>query len=195
MAKAGAPPKFKEAHVNWVFWKIAQNQPMGRKMLVEQTGLGEGSLRTILDRLGAYGLVDSNKAGRSLTANGTKVISKLKQMVRMDGIGHLTMTDRPYNCLVLVKRGGKSVKSGMEQRDAAIKAGRSGATTLVVQKGKLMMPGFGKDLNMEKDYQQDSDKIKRILDPEEGDAVIIGSEDNPNRAEEAAWVAASTLLK
>jgi predicted transcriptional regulator len=195
MAKAGAPPKFKEAHVNWVFWKIAQNQPMGRKMLVEHTGLGEGSLRTILDRLEEYGLVDSNKAGRSLTDNGAKVINKLKQMVRIEGIGQMAMTNKPYNCFVLVKRGAKAVKSGMEQRDAAIKAGRSGATTLVVQKGKLMMPGFGKDLNMEKDYPQDSDRLKRIMDPEEGDVVVIGSEDKPYRAEEAAWVAASTLLK
>jgi hypothetical protein len=57
------------------------------------------------------------------------------------------------------------------------------------------MPGFGKDVNIEKDYQQDADRVKRIMDPEEGDAIVIGSEDRPQRAEEAAWVAASTLLK
>lgn len=194
MAKAGAPPKFSEAHVNWVFWKIAGNQPMGRKMLVEETQLGEGSLRTILIKLEGYGLVSSNKVGRTLTENGAKVITKLKQIVRVESMGQLSMTGRPCNCFVLVKGAGKKVKSGMEQRDAAIKAGRSGATTLLIEKGRLMMPGFDKDLNIDKQYSADAAKIKKLADPEEGDAIVIGSEDTPQKAEEAAWVAASTLL-
>jgi predicted transcriptional regulator len=194
MAKAGAPPKFKEAHVNWVFWKIAARQPMGRKMLVQETGLGEGSLRTILIKLDEYGLVKSAKPGRTLTENGSKVISRLKQIVRVEQAGRMVMTDKPYNCLVIVKGGGKSVKSGMEQRDAAIKAGRSGATTLVVEKGKLVMPGFERGVNIDKQYPQDAARIKELADPEEGDAIVVGSEDKPQKAEEAAWIAASTLL-
>jgi len=195
MAKAGAPPKFSEAHVNWVFWKISQKQPMGRKMLVEETGLGEGSLRTILIRLEDYGLVDSKKAGRSLTSNGSKVIAKLRQIVRVESIGPLEMTGKPCNCFVLVKRAGRHVKSGMEQRDAAIKAGRSGATTLIIEKSRLSMPGFDKSINIDKQYPKDAEKIKRIADPEESDAIVIGSENDVRKAEEAAWVAASTLLK
>ncbi len=194
MAKAGAPPKFNEAHVNWVFWKIAANEPMGRKMMVQETGLGEGSIRTILDKLDEYGLVKSARSGRALSDSGKKVIQRMKQIVRVEKIGQMGMTGQNNNCVVLIRNAAGKVRSGMEQRDAAIKVGRTGATTLVVQKGKLIMPGFDEQVNIDKKYSSDAQTIKDALDPEEGDAIIIGSEKNPQRAEEAAWVAASTLL-
>lgn len=194
MAKAGAPPKFKEAHVNWVFWKIANNQPMGRKRLVRETGLGEGSLRTILIKLDDYSLVRSARSGRALTENGTKVFRRLCQLVRVERLGPLGMTKKGHNCLVLVRNGGKKVGSGMKQRDEAVKVGRGGATTLIIKKGKLVMPGFGKGVDIDKEYPKDAAIIKKTVNPEEGDAIVIGSEDDPQAAEEAAWVAASTLL-
>jgi hypothetical protein len=82
----------------------------------------------------------------------------------------------------------------MEQRDEAIKIGRGGVTTLIVEKGTLMMPGFGSDVDMNKQYPADSEQIIKIFNPEEGDVIIIGSENSSQAAEEAAWVAASTLL-
>ena len=194
MAKAGAPPKFKDAHINWVFWKIANRQPMGRKMLVQETGLGEGSLRTILERLEEYDLVTSARAGRALTENGERVFKKLKQLIRMDRLGLLDMTEKNSNCLILVKGASGKVASGMEQRDEAIKVGRSGATTLVIENGRLMMPGFDDKTDLEERYPADSEKIKAYLNPEEGDVIVLGSEETPQSAEEAAWVAASTLL-
>lgn len=194
MAKAGAPPKFKEAHVNWIFWKIANDQPMGRKALVMLTGLGEGSLRTILDKLDQYGLVKSARAGRTLTAEGNKVLSRMKQLIRMEKFGELEMTGKSYNCLILVRGAGGKVSYGMEQRDAAIRIGKAGATTLIIEKGKLIMPGFEKGVDMEKQYTADSKRIREKFNPEEADVVVIGSEGTPQAAEEAAWVAASTLL-
>lgn len=194
MATAGAPPKFKEAHINWVFWKIANNQPMGRKMLVEETALGEGSLRTILDRLEEYGLIKSARPGRTLSDDGNKVYQKMRQLIRIERTAYLDLTGKPSNCLVLVRGRGDEVRSGMEQRDAAIQVGRTGATTMVVKKGKFMMPGFETSVDIDKQYPQDAGKIRRTLGPEEGDAVIIGSEETPQAAEEAAWIAASTLL-
>jgi len=194
MTTAGAPPKFKEAHINWVFWKIACNQPMGRKMLVEETGLGEGSLRTILDRLEEYGLVKSAKPGRTLSEDGGRVFQKLKKILKIEKANYFDMTGKPNNCLVLVRGAGGKVTSGMDQRDAAIQVGRGGATTVVIKNGRLFMPGFESGVDMDKQYPQDSAKIKKILNPEEGDAIVIGSENNPQAAEEAAWIAASTLL-
>ncbi len=194
MAKAGAPPKFEDAHVNWVFWKIANRQPMGRKMLVEETGLGEGSLRTILDRLEEYGLVESSRSGRKLTENGKRVLDKLNSLVRIEKAGRLDMTEKMNNCLAIIKGAGPQVKSGMEQRDAAIKIGRSGATTLIVDEGKLVMPGFDESLVIDDEYPSDAKKIMKLLKPDDGDVIVVGSEDSPQTSEEAAWVAASTLL-
>jgi predicted transcriptional regulator len=194
MAAAGAPPKFREAHINWVFWKIAKNQPMGRKLLVHETGLGEGSLRTILERLEEYDLIDSAKAGRSLTPNGSKVFKKFSRMIRIEALGELEMSDKLSSCAILVKGAAEKVGSGMEQRDEAIRIGRSGATTLVLEEGRLMMPGFGSDVDMEKQYPGDARALKKLFNPEDGDAIIVGSENSSQAAEEAAWLAASTLL-
>lgn len=194
MAKAGAPPKFNEAHINWVFWKIAANEPMGRKQIVQETGLGEGSIRTILERLDEYGLVNSDRAGRSLTDNGKKVLLRLKQLMKLKILGPLEMTAAENNYGVLVRGAAHEVKSGMEQRDAAISVGKSGATTLTIKKGLLTMPGFNTAIDMTARYPKDSEKILNIFDPEEGDVIVIGSEKDTVGSEEAAWVAASTLL-
>jgi len=194
MAKAGAPPKFKEAHINWVFWKIANKQPMGRKMLVAETGLGEGSLRTILERLEEYDLVRSARSGRALTENGKKVLERLREMICIERLGRLDMSDKMNNCVVMIKGAAGNVKEGMEQRDEAIKVGRSGATTLIVKEGKLLMPGFDETLTIDERYPKDARKIEKVLHPEDGNVVVIGSENSPQMAEEAAWVAASTLL-
>jgi hypothetical protein len=129
-----------------------------------------------------------------LTDHGKQVIGRLKQLIRIEDVGEMEMTGQPKNCLVLVRAAAKSVKSGMEQRDAAIKIGRCGATTLVMKKKKLIMPGFETDTDIEAEYPADCESIKKILNPEEGDAIVIGSESNTEAAEEAAWVAASTLL-
>ncbi len=194
MAKPGAPPKFREAHVNWAFWKIAKNQPMGRKALVSETGLGEGSLRTILGKLEEYGLVRSVRAGRMLTENGSKVFKRLSGLMRIESIGSLNMTGKPHNCLVLVREAGRKVKSGMEQRDEAIRIGRGGATTLVVDGEKLIIPGFDEKTDLSEAYPDEAERIMKLLRPSDGDAAVIGSEDTLQAAEEAAEVAASTLL-
>jgi predicted transcriptional regulator len=194
MAKAGAPPKFSEAHVNWVFWKIATKEPMGRKMIVEETGLGEGSIRTILDKLDEYGLVKSAKSGRGLSEDGKRVRDRLRQILVVEKIGPLEMTKSQRNAAVLVRGAADSVKSGMEQRDAAIKVGSSGVTTLVVKGGKFIMPGFGEKTDMGKEYPSDMEKVRKILGPKDNDVIVVGSESTNQKSEEAAWIAASTLL-
>jgi len=194
MAKAGAPPKFQEAHVNWIFWKIATGDKIGRKAIVEETGLGEGSIRTILERLEDYGLIKSSRGGRSLTEDGRKVSESLKRMIAIDKLGPMDLTKAQRNIGVLVKGGASRIGTGMEQRDAAIKVGRKGVTTLIDKDGRLSMPGFDDEVDIDQDYHVDAKRIKLVFNPENGDAVIIGSEDTNQKAEEAAWIAASTIL-
>ncbi|MBN2517581.1 MAG: DUF4443 domain-containing protein [Candidatus Altiarchaeota archaeon] len=194
MAKAGAPPKFMEAHVNWVFWKIASKEPMGRKEIVKETGLGEGSIRTILEKLDEYGLVKSAKIGRTLSDDGKKVRDSLRKIVEVRRIDQLKMSKGSKNVAVLVKGSSNKIKTGMEQRDAAIRIGRGGVTTLLYKKGKLIMPGFGDDMVLDKKYPEDSKAILDAIEPQDGDVIVIGSEDSNQKAEEAAWIGASTIL-
>ncbi|HYZ58886.1 MAG TPA: DUF4443 domain-containing protein [Nitrososphaeraceae archaeon] len=45
-----------------------------------------------------------------------------------------------FNYVVLLKQHSHAIKSGVEQRDAAIKIGAKGATTLLFKQNKFMMP-------------------------------------------------------
>jgi hypothetical protein len=82
---------------------------------------------------------------------------------------------------------------GIEQRDAAIKAGALGATTIIYTKGKLIIPGSPEDAF------RDSPEIRKMLikklKPKEGDSIIIGSADDEKSAKLGAKAAALETLR
>ena len=94
------------------------------------------------------------------------------------------------NFAVLVKGAASKVKRGIEQRDAAIMVGAQGATSLIMQDGRLRMPGMDETIGAE---------IERIIQERmelcEGDALIIGSSDDLFLAEIGAKSAALILLE
>ncbi|MDH5199458.1 MAG: hypothetical protein OEW93_01105 [Candidatus Bathyarchaeota archaeon] len=101
---------------------------------------------------------------------------------------NITVGSRNY--AVLVRDAGGSVDKGIEQRDAALIAGADGATTLVYDGEKLVMPGV--------EVEVDPSTAKHILDafkPCRGDVVIIGSARDPLDAEIGAKSAALRLLE
>jgi hypothetical protein len=62
----------------------------------------------------------------------------------------------------------------MEQRDAAIKMGATGATTLLFKHNKFVIPGTKNYDSLEKEPHIAKLLIKK-LKPEDGDIVMIGS--------------------
>jgi hypothetical protein len=86
----------------------------------------------------------------------------------------------------------ESVKYGLEQRDAAIMAGASGATTLVFIWNSLTMPGTHEDVS-KNDPSIRSSLSK--MDLKDGDVIIIGSADEKIKAELGARAAALELVR
>ena len=90
-----------------------------------------------------------------------------------------------FNYAVLIKGFGFAIKLGIEQRDAAIKMGALGATTLLFNDGKFTMPSVTSYNSLKNEshvYKLLVDKLK----PEQGDAVIIGSDNQDRRIAELA---------
>jgi len=85
------------------------------------------------------------------------------------------------------------VTYGLEQRDAAIKAGASGATTLVFSHNRLAMPGTSEDVFQ--NIQLIHNMLVSKLKPRENDVIIIGSADDRLTAEFGAKAAVLVLLK
>ena len=85
------------------------------------------------------------------------------------------------------------VRQGIEQRDAAIKAGATGAAMLMYKGGKLIMPTISE--YVARDYPSVAKQIMEIFQPKESDVIILGSANTKDLAEDGARAAAWTLME
>jgi DNA-binding MarR family transcriptional regulator len=165
---------------------IAKHERIGRKQLAKELDIGEGSMRTILNQLKKQNLITSSRGGHALTAKGRRLLGKAPKFIQID-VGGLAVGK--VSVATLVKKAGKKVKRGIEQRDAAIKAGADGATALVFRGGKFRFPdGF---LGVKKAINE---SLVKVFGPSEGDVLIIGSASDPLKAERGARASAETLV-
>ena len=183
----GPVPKFNDYHIWKAFQCLDDTNPVGRKKLSQILGIGEGSTRTILSMMQDQSMVTIGKSGILLTDAGTE----FKKSVHMDvadiSISDLTIGDR--DCAVRVPKMARNVKYGCEERDAAIKSGATGATTLIYTNGKLIFPGS--------DYPVDPEvesKIRSVFSLKNDDVVIIGTGPTRESAEIGAVIAGLTIM-
>ncbi|MFA5365293.1 MAG: DUF4443 domain-containing protein [Candidatus Bathyarchaeia archaeon] len=187
----GPTPSFNEAHVVKVLELVSSNETVGRIRLSKELSLGEGTTRTLLKHLKNEGITQSSRSGIKFTDTGAKLFSDLQSRLS-EGVDvpSSPLTVGAFNIAILVKDTAKTVKSGMEQRDAAIKSGALGATTLVFRNNKLSLPtgeeAISKDMH---------DELILQFHPAEDDVIIVGSAENKEAAEIGAKMAALKLLK
>jgi DNA-binding PadR family transcriptional regulator len=180
----GPLPRFAEVHVKLALELIAENKTIGRKQLAKKLGVGEGSMRTILNQLKKQSLITSSRGGHALTVKGRRALGKPLEYVRVDA-GDLTVGE--VDVATIVRGAATKVKRGIEQRDEAIKAGADGATVLIFKAGKLQFPdGFAK-------IDEKVGKLIKTFRPRDGDVVIIGTGKDVVKAEAGAKAAARTL--
>ncbi len=188
-AKQGGPlPKFNDYHL----WKALDcldgKNPIGRKRLAELLGIGEGSTRTIISMLQSNGLITIGKSGIFLTSKGME----LKKNTHMDVVrgiqtGNVTIGEK--DVAVRVPRMARNVKFGCEERDAAIRSGATGATSLVFTGGRLSFPGS--------DYPVDEETeaaIRSRINLKNDDVVIIGTGPTEASAEMGAVIAGLNMM-
>jgi predicted transcriptional regulator len=173
---------------------IAKEGPIGRGKLSEELKTGEGAVRTLIERLKDAGLIMVSRKGCSLTTEGEKIWSKMRllfpQKVKLEP-NELTLS--LCNVAIQVRGCGDKVKSGLEQRDAALLAGAKGAVTLLLKRQKLVLPTISKDVA--KDFPDAFKKITQGMSLEENDAVVIGCADTWDKAEYGALAAAWSLIE
>jgi DNA-binding MarR family transcriptional regulator len=194
LAKEKAPgplPSFSTFHALIAIELIAE-ESLGRSKIAEELGIGEGAARTLINRLRDAGFVATSKSGCTLTDKGLRLWKEFRSKVKTVRIerNELTFTDHSY--AVLIRNGAQRVKTGMEQRDAAVVSGAKSATTMLFKKGLLVFPSFSQ--NIGKDFPKASTQITSLLKPQENDAIIVVSSEDLVKAEYAALAAAWTLL-
>jgi uncharacterized protein DUF4443 len=188
---------FELVHIFKALQLMEKKGHVSRALLCRELFLGEGAIKTLVKHLRIQGLIVSTNAGTILTKKGKDIFSELFRSIPSEiAIPKCSIALGTFNYVVLLKGYNSAIKSGIEQRDAAIKAGALGATTLLFEDSKFVMPIvpiLSKDLN--NNPLQNEPKIQRFLieklKPEKNDVIIIGSSNkNKMGAEFAAKNAA-----
>jgi Domain of unknown function (DUF4443) len=168
---------------------LEDKKRISRSLLMCELGLGEGSIKTLVKHMKMSRLIENSNAGMWFTDKGKTVYSKLRSAIpREMDISKCSIALGKFNHAVLVKDLAHSIKSGIEQRDSAIKSGAVGATTVIFKNERLLMP------NTREDVLRSEPKIHSLIiqqfQPEENDVIIIGSSEDKKTAEMAAKSAA-----
>lgn len=190
----GPSPTFDRAHLLLAFATVGDSNGIGRKALAISSGLGEGAIRTLLKKLREEGYVDADRSGAHLTKGGQRLYESIGRRISKSVLLSDNRLTMGRTAVALVAKGrGVAVKGGIEQRDSAIKVGASGATTYVMKGGRFTIPGGSSDC--EKDFPSTSwAKLRKELNPEDTDAVILCGADSEVKAKLGALAAALTLL-
>ena len=167
---------------------------IGRQSLAKSSGLGEGSIRTVLKKFRQMRYVAADTAGCYLTNSGKELYQTLsKKLSPVLPLPTTTLVVGFSQVAVLVRNGTASVSNGIEQRDSAVRAGAVGATTYVIKLGKFAIPGGSADC--EKDFPGKTWSFLRDeLKPKNGDAVILCGAHDAETAKLGALSAALTIL-
>src|SRR3989337_41439 len=140
----GPSTTFTVSHIFFALELMAE-KPIGRNKLAKQLDVGEGAIRTIINRLKDAGLIETSKEGCNLTSKGLNVWKQFEEhFPKRVEIEKTELTKADHNYAFLVKNSGHKIKSGIEQRDAAIMGGARRAVVIVSKNGHLMIESVSK---------------------------------------------------
>lgn len=188
----GPSTTFSVAHIFHALELVAE-KPIGRNKLAEELEVGDGAVRTIISHLKDAGLIETSKAGCTLTAKGLSTWKKFEEFFPKRGeIEKTELTTADHNYAFLVKNTGHKVKSGIEQRDIAIVAGAKRAVVIVCKGGHLIIESVSNGI--EKDFPKATNQILKIIQPEDNDVIVIAGAYDLQKAKHAAFAASWALI-
>lgn len=187
---------FKEVHIFKTLQLMKANRRVSRVLLCKELALGEGAIKTLVKHLKMNDLISTTNGGTRMTRKGKAICEGLTSSIPAEtSLPKCSVALGKFNHAVLLKGLSYVVKSGIEQRDAAIRMNATGATTLLFKDKKLVMP-----TNTTHDSLRKEPAIRKLLierlKPEQEDVIIIGSSDSSSRIAELAAknAALSTLV-
>ena len=170
--------------------KFRDGTLIGRGDIAAVTGIREGAVRAILQRLERMGFVRISNMGVILLPTGSDFLRAMG--ITLMELDHTTSAIGVYQVSLLVRGMADRINKGVEQRDSGLKSGGDGCTTIVCREGELILPP---DWDVEENTPKLASQI-RAYGISEGDIVLIGgSNTDRTMAAAAANSAALELLE
>jgi hypothetical protein len=191
--RQGPPTKFHPWHLLAAFHVFCKSVfPIGRYQLGSNLELGGGSIRSLIRFLRKRGLIEAvHRQGHQLSSQGKRHCETLKQvLIKLVELPQSSYTIDIYNYGCHLHQLAHLITDGIEQRDAAMRAGASGATTFIQDPDS-------DTIIMAKDHRIKKDDLAIILDyfdVDTGDVIIIGSGSSKICARLGTFAAIFTLL-
>jgi hypothetical protein len=188
----GPSTTFTIFHVFYALELLSQ-KPLGRNKLAEKLNVGDGAVRTIISRLREAALIETSKEGCNLTKRGLEIWQQFQEIFpKRVEIPKSELAQSDFNFAFLVKNSGQKVKSGIDQRDAAIIAGARKALVIVFKNGHLCIESVSDCI--EKEYPKAANFILKELMPHDDDVIIIAGSDSYLKAKRGAFAASWSLI-
>jgi predicted transcriptional regulator len=188
----GPSTTFSIFHIFYALELMAK-KPIGRNKLAERLGVGEGAIRTIISHLKDSELIVTSREGGRLTNKGLSIWKDFEAAFpKQVEFPKTALTTSAYSYAFLVKNCGDRVKSGIDQRDAAIMGGARRALAIVFKNDRLKIKSISTSL--EKDFPEAAKIILENLEPTDNDVVIIAGADSPLKAKRGAFAASWVLI-
>ncbi len=181
--------RFNDANVYWALHLLSDGRRMGRKRLAEEVGVGEGSMRRIIDTLKEWEFILIKQTGITITKAGQSFLNQIP--IRPVDLNLKDSVMGEFQQAVLVLGVADKVNNGMEQRDEGIKVGATGCTTVVLRDGVLSIPP---DWNLDENDPANAMKIRKEIGMTQNDIIIIGGGNTQSVAVEAAVSAALVMF-
>jgi len=194
MSSAGPSPAFAYPHVACALLHIGDDKSVGRTQLSKALGLGEGTTRTIIRHLTLAKLVKPSKEGCTLTPKGELLYKRLRSRLSKTAVVNARQLSLDNaSTAVLVKRSASKLKQGIEQRDAAVRSGATGACTILMKHGRLVMPQVSNEWKLDL-HDPLAQELVNAFRPQNEDVIIIASATEKSTADYAAVAAGLMLL-
>ncbi len=156
--------KFFKPDILNVFLQL--KKPQSRSELSQLTGIGEGSIRSILKLLKSRQLIESSRKGHYLSDSGFEIYHNLIRSIEIKSI-KLKAINSSNQIAILIKKPNREEKS-YKLRDIAVKWGAKGALIFKYNGEQLIMPPSDCV-----DYSENFSKLIEAFEPEKGDYIIV----------------------
>ncbi len=187
--RSDTPHRFTDADAFLLLEMVSRNHGMSRRELSRSLGLGEGSVRTLVEKLKESDLLCVKQTGITIRPQGSEILRSLGMRTVEISVGEYVMGDHQFGAIV--NDSSEKVFNGIDQRNIVIRAGGEGCTTWINRDGRtIMLPDWDVDIH-------DPSLSKTIRDNAkmgDGDVLIVAGGDTERVAMISAVTAALDLV-